>query len=103
MSGPQALEDLDLDQTPPDVMSSTWSFWLQRAHLLVTFHCLRLVFLQKYAELGISSLLVHADSPVILASRKMEIAHEFLNVLRGVPFECLRANGESCVRQQFPV
>lgn len=73
------------------------AFWTQRANLLVTFHCLRLILLQKCAEHGLSSLLGLSDDETMLAFRKTEIASDLLNVAMGVPFEALQANGEPCV------
>lgn len=73
------------------------AFWTQRANLLVTFHCLRLILLQKCAEHGLSSLLGLSEDETMLAFRKTEIASDLLNVAMGVPFEALQANGEPCV------
>lgn len=73
------------------------AFWAQRANLLVTFHCLRLIVLQQSAEHGMSSLLGLSEDETMLALRKTEIAGDLLNVTMGVPFEALQANGEPCV------
>lgn len=73
------------------------AFWTQRANLLVTFHCLRLILLQKCAEHGLSSLLGLSEDETMLAFRKTEIASDLLSVAMGVPFEALQANGEPCV------
>lgn len=73
------------------------AFWTQRANLLVTFHCLRLILLQKCAEHGLLSLLGLSEDETMLAFRKTEIASDLLNVAMGVPFEALQANGEPCV------
>lgn len=73
------------------------AFWTQRANLLVTLHCLRLILLQKCAEHGLSSLLGLSDDETMLAFRKTEIASDLLSVAMGVPFEALQANGEPCV------
>lgn len=73
------------------------AFWTQRANLMVTFHCLRLIILQKCAENGLLSLLGLSEDETMLAFRKTEIASDFLNVAMSVPFEALQANGEPCV------
>lgn len=73
------------------------AFWTQRANLLVTFHCLRLILLQKCAEHGLLSLLGLSEDETMLAFRKTEIASDLLSVAMGVPFEALQANGEPCV------
>lgn len=73
------------------------AFWTQRANLQVTFHCLRLILLQKCSEHGLSSLLGLSEDEIMLAFRKTEIASDLLNVAMSVPFEALQANGEPCV------
>ncbi|KAJ4249855.1 hypothetical protein NW762_012198, partial [Fusarium torreyae] len=80
----------------PPVGSSQQMFWLQKAHLLVTYHCLRIIFLQRFADLGLAQILGYGSDAIALASRKMEVAHDFITVITTVPFDCLLANGESC-------
>lgn len=70
---------------------------IQRANLLVTFHCLRLVLLQKFTENGCLSLLGISEDAVALALRKSEIASDMIQVLKETPLECLQINGEPCV------
>ena len=72
-------------------------FWVQRVNLQVTYHCLRLIILQKISDLGLSSLLGITDEPLMLAFRKTEIARDMINFIQEVPFESLQVNGESCV------
>lgn len=79
------------------------AFWTQRTNLLVTFHCLRLILLQKCSEHGLSSLLGLSDDEIMLAFRKTEIASDLLNVAMSVPFEALQANGEPCVSAHITV
>ncbi|UPK99140.1 hypothetical protein LCI18_010075 [Fusarium solani-melongenae] len=50
------------------------SFWYQRADLVVTFHCLRLVILRRAAQKGFCALLGLTDDLDMLALRKIEIA-----------------------------
>lgn len=79
------------------------AFWTQRANLLVTFHCLRLILLQKCSENGLSSLLGLSEDETMLAFRKTEIASDLLNVAMSVPFEALQANGEPCVSPRMNI
>ncbi|KIW64074.1 hypothetical protein PV04_09032 [Phialophora macrospora] len=96
---PPSLESLEPPSTATDewTVSSRRSFWLQRSHLLVSYHTLRMIFLQRFADLGLADLVGSRNDRSTLASRKMEIAHDFIIVITSVPFDCLRANGESCV------
>ncbi|KAH7190640.1 hypothetical protein BKA60DRAFT_585725 [Fusarium oxysporum] len=77
--------------------SSRQRFWLQKTHLLVSYHCLRMIFLQRFADLGLAQTLGCGSDAMMLASRKMEVAHDFITVITSVPFDCLLANGESGV------
>lgn len=72
---------------------------VQRTNLLVTFHCLRLVILQKFVKNGLSSLLGISEDPLALALRKTEIASDMIRTLSESPFESLQINGEPCVSQ----
>ena len=72
-------------------------FWVQRTNLLVTYHCIRMILLQRFTELGLASLLGLSVEGAMLNMRKTEIAHDLINVITSVPFDSLRANGEACV------
>ncbi len=72
-------------------------FWVQRVNIQVTFHCLRLIILQKAVDCNSSSLLGVSDQPLLLAFKKTEIAQDILKVIQHAPFEALRTNGEPCV------
>jgi Fungal specific transcription factor domain len=78
-------------------------FWVQRANLLVTYHCLKMVLLQRFTDLGVVSLLGLSSDSAMLGLRKTEIAHDLISVTTNVPFDSLRANGEACVSTQYPV
>ncbi|KFY62767.1 hypothetical protein V496_04411 [Pseudogymnoascus sp. VKM F-4515 (FW-2607)] len=71
-------------------------FCIQRVNLRATFHCLRMVVLQKLeaAELG-----MEASTALALALRKTEIARDMVRVVRQAPFWALQVNGESCVEK----
>ncbi|KAI9162770.1 transcriptional regulatory protein [Paramyrothecium foliicola] len=75
------------------------SFWIQRANLLVTFHCLRLVILRKALEVGVPHLLGLTDDPATLGLRKIEISSDLVWAAGAVPFEALQSNGEACVEK----
>lgn len=79
------------------------AFWTQRANLVVTFHCLRLILLERCAEHGLSSLLGLSEDETMLAFRKTEIASDLLNAATSVPFEALQANGEPCVSSRVTI
>lgn len=111
LSFSRVIDDLPLWLRDPMSVKSTdegsersrrRAFWTQRANLLVTFHCLRLILLQKCAEHGLSSLLGLSEDETMLAFRKTEIASDLLSFAMGVPFEALQANGEPCVSIRAP-
>ncbi|KAM0234614.1 hypothetical protein ACHAP5_010008, partial [Fusarium lateritium] len=95
---PPSLDCLDPISTADDHLRvpSRQRFWLQKTHLLVSYHCLRMIFLQRLADLGLGQTLGCGNDVMMLASRKMEVAHDFVTVITSVPFDCLLANGESC-------
>lgn len=73
------------------------SFWVQRANIEVTFHCLRLIILKQYADCNLSSLLGVSDQSLMIILKKTEIAQDMLRVIQNAPFEALKKNGEPCV------
>ncbi|RSM00118.1 hypothetical protein CEP52_009296 [Fusarium oligoseptatum] len=75
------------------------TFWYQRADIVVTFHCLRLVILQRAAQKGFCALLGLTDDLDMLALRKIEIASELVSVVEGIPFDALQVNGEPLVEK----
>ncbi|KAH6633807.1 hypothetical protein C7974DRAFT_308974 [Boeremia exigua] len=72
---------------------------VQQANLLVTFHCLRLVLLQKFKENGCSSLLGISEDATAFALRQTEVASDMIQVLKETSIECLQLNGEPCVEK----
>ena len=86
----------------PSTQCQRQNFRVQRANLLVTYHCLRMVLLQRFIDLGLASLLGLRDEGAMLALRKTEIAHDLINVITSVSFDSLRANGEACVSDYLP-
>ncbi|RSL57234.1 hypothetical protein CEP53_006533 [Fusarium sp. AF-6] len=75
------------------------TFWIQRANLLVTFHCLRLVLLREASAQGFSAILGVTNDPDMLALRNTEISHELITIVTSTPFEALQANGEPLVEK----
>ncbi|KFY37886.1 hypothetical protein V495_06886 [Pseudogymnoascus sp. VKM F-4514 (FW-929)] len=71
-------------------------FCIQRVNLRATFHCLRMVVLQKLEAAGLG---MEASTALALALRKTEIARDMVRVVRQAPFWALQVNGESCVEK----
>ncbi|KAL2752934.1 hypothetical protein ACRALDRAFT_2030042 [Sodiomyces alcalophilus JCM 7366] len=74
-------------------------FWVQRANLLVTFHCLRLVILRRAAQLGLCHLLGFTNDESMLSLHRTEIASDMVAAATSVPFEALHTNSEPCVEK----
>ncbi|KAH7149827.1 hypothetical protein B0J13DRAFT_522912 [Dactylonectria estremocensis] len=75
------------------------TFWHQRANIVITFHCLRLILLRRATERGLCSLLGLTSNPNMLALRKIEIASDLTAAAVNLPFEALQANGEPLVEK----
>ena len=78
------------------------AFWQQRANLVITFHCLRILILRKASQLGLCYLFGLTDNPDMLALRKIDFASDLAAASEIIPFEALQANGEPLV-SLFPV
>ncbi|ROT38212.1 hypothetical protein SODALDRAFT_351325 [Sodiomyces alkalinus F11] len=74
-------------------------FWVQRANLLVTFHCLRLVILRRAAQLGLCHLLGFTNDESMLSLHRTEIASDMVAAATSVPFDALHTNSEPCVEK----
>jgi hypothetical protein len=68
---------------------------IQWTNIYVTLHCLKMVIVQKFEELGYYS--PQGDHLDIRLLRKTEIARDMLRVIREAPFWSLQVNGEPCV------
>ncbi|KAK2746477.1 hypothetical protein FQN57_003103 [Myotisia sp. PD_48] len=80
--------------------SSLWeAYMVQRLNLQVSFHCLRMVVIQKFEEYDISLPDVNPEQSHMVLLRKTEIARDMLRAIRGAPFWVLQVNGESCVEK----
>ncbi|TPX14567.1 uncharacterized protein E0L32_005259 [Thyridium curvatum] len=98
-----------LDDLPPylqPIVLMTWhegmgqqqrQFVTQVVNLQVTYHCLRMVIVQKLEEVEYPAPGVEQDDLTIL--RKTEIARDMLRIIREAPFWALQVNGESCVEK----
>lgn len=75
------------------------TFWHQRANIVITFHCLRLILLRRAMEKGLCMLLGLTNNPDMLALRKIEIASDLAAAAASTPFEALHANGEPLVEK----
>lgn len=64
----------------------------------MTFRALRLILVQKALDAGFVELLGYSPEPALIALHKLDLAQEVLNMTRIVPFEAIKANGESMVR-----
>ncbi|KAK7424204.1 hypothetical protein QQZ08_008692 [Neonectria magnoliae] len=98
---PPWLRDPDYHATGDEAVATYQrrAFWHQRADLVVTFHCLRLILLQRAIEKGFCTLLGLTNNPDMLALRKIEIASDLVSVVTSIPFEALQANGEPLVEK----
>lgn len=105
---PSWLRDPDSHTvTDPDDMdgsvsaaATAWQrhgFWVQRANLLVTFYCLRLVILRRAAQLGLCHLLGFTSDESMLSLHRTEIASDMVTAATSVPFDALHTNAEPCV------
>lgn len=91
---------LSLDPSPSEEAGRCpKEFCIQRVNLRISFHCLRMMVLQKleFTELG-----MEAATALTVTLRKTEIARDMVRVVRQVPFWALQVNGESCVSLHFP-
>ncbi|RTE84390.1 hypothetical protein BHE90_001028 [Fusarium euwallaceae] len=75
------------------------ALWVQKANLILTYHYLRMMILDRFIAANLHCLLGLNDDPTSLKCRKVEIAHDVLELVTSVPFESLQANGESCVEK----
>ncbi|KAG5977249.1 hypothetical protein E4U55_006950 [Claviceps digitariae] len=67
-------------------------FMIQRANLQVSFHCLRMVIMQKFEDIAFAGA-EQADL------RKTEIVRDMLRVMHEAPFWSLQVNGEPYVEK----
>lgn len=56
-----------------------------------------MMILDRFIAVDLHCLLGLNDGPISLKCRKVEIAHDVLELVTSASFETLQANGESCV------
>jgi hypothetical protein len=72
--------------------------WCLRSNIMTTYHCLRLVILQKCIDHDLLEITGLSTQSLSWAMRKVEIVHDFLYELHIVPFLCYQVQGEAGVR-----
>jgi hypothetical protein len=65
---------------------------------MTTYHCLRLVILQKCIDHDLLEIIGQSTQPLSWAMRKVDIVQDFLYELQIVPFLCYEVQGEAGVR-----
>jgi hypothetical protein len=75
------------------------ALWAQHVNLKLTFHCLRLILLQRAAATGRASLLGFGGDPRLLAMQETDVARDMLACIQAAPFQALQINGEPCVEK----
>lgn len=81
--------------TSPGEHPSRNQFILQIANLQVSYHCLRMVAIQKLEGVGYFTPAEHGAEVLLL--HKTEIARDMLRIIREAPFWSLQVNGEPSV------
>lgn len=96
---PPWLSDLDRDEgaVNDNNLYQQSAFWIQRINLKTTFHSLNLIIIQKFFDLGLSSLVGVSSEPLMMSLKKTDVARDMLVTIQRAPFESLQINGESCV------
>ncbi|KAL4733735.1 hypothetical protein BDV11DRAFT_175410 [Aspergillus similis] len=74
-------------------------FWIQRTNLIVSYHCLRMLILNRFANYGVVKFIGVQCTDSMIALRKTEIAHDMNAFLSSAPLDSLRVNGEACVNK----
>jgi hypothetical protein len=71
--------------------------WTLRSNIMTTYHCLKLVILQKCIENDMLGVLGLTGQPLSWTLRKLEIVQDFIKELLAVPFICYKVQGEAGV------
>ncbi|KAH7153479.1 hypothetical protein EDB81DRAFT_946321 [Dactylonectria macrodidyma] len=74
-------------------------FFVQRNNLMTTFHCLKLIILQKCIECNTLVIMGLENQALPLAIKKIEIVYDFLQELQMTPFVCIKVQGEPVVER----
>ncbi|KAL2820609.1 hypothetical protein BJX63DRAFT_279210 [Aspergillus granulosus] len=103
------LDDLPLFLHSPDsvkdamdsgatVSEIQWrQFWVQRVNLIVSYNCLRMLILNRFAQYGLTTMIGVQNTDTMIALRKTEIAHDMNVFVKDAPIDSLLVNGEACV------
>ncbi|CAG9984507.1 unnamed protein product [Clonostachys byssicola] len=97
-----------LDDVPEFVMSPTMicnpdklreeyqrlAVWIQKSNIMLSYHFLQLFILNRFAAADLLSLLGLSSDRLSIGWKQTDIAHEVLNLMKTVPLDALRANGE---------
>lgn len=73
--------------------------WIQYTNIHLTFRALRLILVQKALDAGFVDLIGYSPEPALIAFHKLDLARDVLTMIRAVPFEAIKANGESMVEK----
>lgn len=73
------------------------SFLTQKAHLMLSFHCMRMVILHQCVESGLTIILELSGWKSAVSTAELDIGGDFVQTLEEVPFDSIRMNGEPCV------
>lgn len=73
-------------------------FWAQRSNIMPAYYCCLMVILQRCIDFNAPEILGLDGHPLSHASRKLEIARDFVHEIRITPFLSLKAQGEPAVR-----
>jgi hypothetical protein len=92
----QHPDTISTDNEPVGVCQKT-CLWVLRSNIMTTYHCLKLVILQKCIENDMLGVLGLAQLPLSGTLRKLEIVQDFINELLAVPFTCYKVQGEAGV------
>lgn len=72
-------------------------FWAQRSSIMMSFHTLKLVVLQRCINHDAPSVMGLDHSKFSQHLRKIDIGRDILSELQIVPFECIKMQGEPTV------
>jgi hypothetical protein len=91
---PESIEAAD----PGVAAYQRTSIWCLKSNIMTTYHCLRLVILQKCIDHDLLEIMGLSTQPLSWAMRKVDIVQGFLDELNIVPFLCYKVQGEAGVR-----
>lgn len=76
------------------------AFWIQKSNIMLSYHFLQLLVLTRFAANDLLSLLGLSNDRLSIDWKKIDIAHEVLNLMKTVPLRAVHANGEPGVSSQ---